>query len=234
MVLHILAFALTLLVVNEAAAPVPPDDVAISMVFAPPSIPEQPADAPAAAVEPPPPAVTQESEEPPIEQPFMPAAPMPEAPEPPPAPPRTAQEAPKPPPAINRPAARVKPAPPSRTAPTPGPAAPVSAVPAPAQQAAEAPIPADWQQSIAAWLAAHKTYPDLARRRGVEGNVVLRFTAARSGRVLEVSVEHSSGSDMLDHAAEALVRNATLPAFAAGMARDTATVTVTIRYALAH
>jgi periplasmic protein TonB len=81
-------------------------------------------------------------------------------------------------------------------------------------------------------MAAHKTYPELARRRGQQGSVGLRFTADRSGRVLSVSLVRSAGSDTLDSAAEAMVRNATLPPFPATMTQQTATVTVAIRYAL--
>jgi protein TonB len=91
-----------------------------------------------------------------------------------------------------------------------------------------------WQRSLAAWLAAHKTYPDEARRRGTEGSVVLRLTADRSGRVTDVVLVRSAGSPTLDEAAEAMVRNATLPPFTAGMALDRVTVTIQIRYALTN
>jgi protein TonB len=92
----------------------------------------------------------------------------------------------------------------------------------------------EWQRALAGWLAAHKTYPDEARRSGTEGNVVLRFTIDRSGRVLDVMLVRSAGSSVLDSAAEAMVRNATLPPFTPGMSRDTVTITVQIHYALAN
>jgi protein TonB len=62
---------------------------------------------------------------------------------------------------------------------------------------------------------------------------VLRFTIERSGRVLDVALVRSAGSPILDAAAEAMVRNGTVPPFPAEMPQDTVTVTVQIRYALA-
>ena len=97
---------------------------------------------------------------------------------------------------------------------------------------ADAPIANAWQRSVATWLAAHKTYPDEARRQGTEGRVSLRFTVDRSGHVMEVTPVHSSGSPLLDAASEAMVRNARLPPFTAGMPQDTVTITVQIHYAL--
>ena len=64
--------------------------------------------------------------------------------------------------------------------------------------------------------------------------MVLRFTADRSGHVLNVALVHGSGSSLLDEAAEGMVRGATLPPFTAGMTEDTVTVTVQIRYALTN
>jgi protein TonB len=142
----------------------------------------------------------------------------------------------KPPPVAHRPAVQAKPAPtpPARGETALAETARREQAPAatPAQPAAEAPIAADWQRALAAWLASHKTYPELARRRGQQGSVGLRFTADRSGRVLAVSLLQSAGSSVLDSAAEALVRDATLPPFPAVMTQQTTTVTVTIRYTL--
>ncbi len=83
-----------------------------------------------------------------------------------------------------------------------------------------------------AWLAAHKSYPEAARRRGEEGSVALRFTVERSGRVTEVSVVRGSGSSILDAAAEAMLRNATLPAFPGTMSQEKVVVTVQLHFAL--
>jgi protein TonB len=170
--------------------------------------------------------------------PRPPALAVPEPAPPAPAPPVPASPAPTPP-ASRSPASRSRisappkpskllaqrhrPAPvPVTTPPTPG------AAPEPKQTV----IPAAWQNVLAAWLAAHKTYPDAARRQGEEGAVVLRFTADRSGRVLDVTVVRSAGAPALDAAAESMVRGATLPPFTDGMAQQTVTVTVQIRYTL--
>ena len=50
-----------------------------------------------------------------------------------------------------------------------------------------------------------------------EGSAVLRFTADRTGRVLNVVLVRSAGSSILDAAAEFLMGNATLPPFTSGM-----------------
>ena len=89
-----------------------------------------------------------------------------------------------------------------------------------------------WQQALAAWLAAHKVYPEEARRRGEQGNVTLRFTVEPSGQVVNVAVVHSSGSRLLDTAAQAMLRNAKLPPFDPSMPRVPITTTVPIRYHL--
>jgi periplasmic protein TonB len=67
---------------------------------------------------------------------------------------------------------------------------------------------------------------------GEEGSVVLRFTADRSGRVLDIVLVRTAGSATLDAAAESMVRNATLPRFPAEVVQDKITVTVQIRYSL--
>ncbi len=103
-----------------------------------------------------------------------------------------------------------------------------------ASAARPARIAADWQHSVLGWLAAHKTYPDEARRRGEEGRVVLRFTVDRLGKVLGVELVSGSGSPRLDDAAQAMLHNASLPPFPAEMPQDRVTATVQIRYRLTN
>ncbi len=50
-------------------------------------------------------------------------------------------------------------------------------------------------------------YPPLALRRREQGRVVLRVTVSPAGGVIAVAVAQSSGSDLLDSAAMAAVRN---------------------------
>jgi len=49
-------------------------------------------------------------------------------------------------------------------------------------------------------------YPILARRRGIEGKVILKVLVSKTGRPLKVVLERSSGSSILDHAAMKAVR----------------------------
>ena len=102
----------------------------------------------------------------------------------------------------------------------------------PVAHPAATPISGGWRNALIDWLQAHKTYPEAARMEGAEGRVVLRFTASRDGRVLQVAVIQPSGSRVLDEAAEALLRGARLPAFPASMTQDTATVTLPLTYQL--
>jgi TonB family protein len=53
-----------------------------------------------------------------------------------------------------------------------------------------------------------KTYPRLARERGVEGVVLVRFKVAPSGDIEKIAVVKSSGSDILDQASVRTVHRA--------------------------
>lgn len=105
------------------------------------------------------------------------------------------------------------------------------AVPAPAGQA-QTEVSAGWRSALANWLQSHRTYPDEARRRAEEGTVLVRFSVARDGHVLDVTIVRSSGSQALDEAAQATFRNARMPPFTADMSQVQTTVTVPIRYRL--
>jgi periplasmic protein TonB len=89
-----------------------------------------------------------------------------------------------------------------------------------------------WQGQLSAWLQAHKSYPEPAREQGEEGTASVRFTVARDGRVLAVSLVQGSGSGLLDAAALALLRDARVPPFPDAMPQAQVTVTVAIRYTL--
>ena len=126
-----------------------------------------------------------------------------------------------------RPAPASVPSPPARTGPAAPP--PVAAPPAPA---AVPVVDPSWQRAVAGWLASGRNYPEEARRRGEEGRVTVRFTVDRSGRVLEASVVGPSGATLLDAAALALLRQASLPAFPSSMTQARITITTTVRYTL--
>jgi periplasmic protein TonB len=238
--------------VRLPAAPNLPADQTVELVFAPlqsaPSVPVAQAESPTPPVVPetpaPPPEQPVSAEPPPLAEAPAPtetlvppeppaaAAVIPSPPEPP--PPQTAKPKPQPvrPPVAEKSAPRTKAVPSPRSPDTPTtPDIPANQQTS-GQASADAPIAGDWRRSLASWFATHKTYPEEARRRGTEGSAVLRFTADRTGRVLNVVLVRSAGSSILDAAAESLMRNATLPPFTSGMTQETVTVTVQLRYSL--
>lgn len=237
LILHAFAGAALLTVVRLVKLPETPPEPTLTMVFE--VMPEpavQPAPEPPQQAEPPPPREQPVPDTPPPDQP-PPDLPPPEQPPlavPPPEPAPVIQTPPPPPPkprVAPRPVARPTPPP---AAPAPAAEAPPPAAP-PAQPAAQAtPLPADWERSLSAWLTRHRVYPDAARRRGIEGKVTLRLTIDHSGRVTDVAVVHSAGAEVLDTAAQDMVRNASLPPFPAEVTQDRVVVTVQIRYALTN
>jgi protein TonB len=260
MLLHAAVGLLALASVHLAVAPPPSGGQGIAMVFtppphaAPPPIPRPLAPALVRPPDPPAPPVAGSPPLQPVLSPVVPPPPLsaavpppPQAlaaivPPPPPAPPPKQRLA-KPHAAASAPTHRVvatsarRPVPaPSSLAPSPSrlpsssPAP--SANPAPARLAAPSPLAVDWQHALASWLAAHKTYPDEARRAGAQGSVVLRFTVDRSGRVLAVERLDTAAPAVLGAAAEAMLRGATVPPFPDTMPQDRITITVRVHYAL--
>lgn len=139
--------------------------------------------------------------------------------------PLTPQVAPKP-----KPAPPPPPKPKLQTKPKPSPKPVERAVekPQPARPPAlsqpveaEAPAPAYVAPSQhAAYLSNPKpAYPTVARKRGMEGRVVLRVQVRRDGTVKTVDVQHSTGFAILDRAARsAVLRWRFAPATRGGMA----------------
>ncbi len=58
-----------------------------------------------------------------------------------------------------------------------------------------------WQKAVALHLNKHKKYPHEARTRGHEGVATVSFSLDRSGKVIAVHLDKSSGSDLLDQEA---------------------------------
>ncbi|MGD0103379.1 MAG: TonB family protein [Rhodopila sp.] len=232
--LHVAAGAALLTVVRLPVVPKLPDEQTVELVFAPPEPVSPEPVAPAAVSDPAPPPETP-APPPEVLAPPPPSPPEPRVSAPEPSPSAAVQATPGEPPPATRARVAQKPAlRPRSVAPPHSPERPTITQPVPADASPEPQMDREWQRALAGWLAAHKTYPDEARRSGTEGNVVLRFTIDRSGRVLDVMLVRSAGSSVLDSAAEAMVRNATLPPFTPGMSRDTVTITVQIHYALAN
>jgi protein TonB len=98
--------------------------------------------------------------------------------------------------------------------------------------AAPATISPDYRASLVGWIEAHRHYPESARDRGEEGEVLLRFHIERSGRVLDVAVVGISGHPDLDEAALAMMRGAVLPPFPPSMPQPSIVVAVPILFSL--
>ena len=75
-------------------------------------------------------------------------------------------------------------------------------------------------------------YPDIARKRGEEGTVLVEATVAANGRVLAVAVKESSGFDVLDSAACQTVRKAQFTPARVGDTPAEGHVTVPIEFRL--
>jgi protein TonB len=55
-------------------------------------------------------------------------------------------------------------------------------------------------------LEKHKDYPQMARRRNIQGVAVVVFTIAPGGQIVAARVSRSSGHDLLDEAAQHTIR----------------------------
>jgi protein TonB len=69
-------------------------------------------------------------------------------------------------------------------------------------------VEAGYRAQLVAWLAKHKRYPARARAMGLEGQVVLRVTLARDGRVQSHRIEENPAYSVLLHEVEAMVERA--------------------------
>jgi protein TonB len=107
-----------------------------------------------------------------------------------------------------------QPEPPRTTAPEPA-----IAPPPPRPEPPPPPVEAKPELPLAdgAWLGkslwdrmnAHKHYPLMARRMGVEGRVVIEAVIDARGQIVSASIAKSSGSEILDDDAMALLKAAT-------------------------
>lgn len=124
-------------------------------------------------------------------------------------------------------------------APTAAPSAPVAeaARPAPAQELApprpQSEVLAGYRQRLSELFARHQEYPRVAALRGWEGEVRLRLKVARKGNLLGVVLDRSSGFDVLDqHALAMLEALAGLPPLPDGLDGNEIQVVVPINYKL--
>ncbi|MEY2633732.1 MAG: hypothetical protein RIR00_2386 [Pseudomonadota bacterium] len=105
--------------------------------------------------------------------------------------------------AASAPAAASSAASPAPQATSPTAAAPAAASSRSAADAAEA--LAAYRRRLGELFAGQQDYPRLAALRGWEGEVRLRLKVARKGTLLDISLDRSSGFELLDRSAQALV-----------------------------
>jgi protein TonB len=112
--------------------------------------------------------------------------------------------------------------------------APASAlVAAAAQSVPAADLLAAYRQRLTQLLAGQHEYPRIAALRGWEGEVRLRLRVARKGNLLGVVLDHSSGFDVLDqHALAMLAALGGLPPVPEGLDGNEIQVVVPVSYKL--
>lgn len=87
-----------------------------------------------------------------------------------------------------------------------------AAAPTPGLSEADKKTIATWQKKVAHHLHRHKRYPSAARRKRIEGKVIVSFSIDREGRVVAYAVVNGSGAKILDDAAlDILERASPLP-----------------------
>lgn len=91
----------------------------------------------------------------------------------------------------------------------------------------------DYIVRLRAWLSRHKEYPQAARRNEVEGTVRLYLVIDQNGHIVTKRITQSSGSELLDRAAEQMLARAQpLPAMPSTMQRNRLELVVPIVFSL--
>lgn len=118
-------------------------------------------------------------------------------------------------------------------APTPAPATPAATV-APALPSVPAPdLLAAYRQRLTELLAGQREYPRIAALRGWEGEVRLRLRVARKGNLVGVVLDRSSGFEVLDqHALALLAGLGSLPPLPEGLDGSEIQIVVPVSYKL--
>jgi protein TonB len=84
-------------------------------------------------------------------------------------------------------------------------------------------------------LEKHKDYPQMARRRNIQGVVVVVFTITPGGQIMAARVSRSSGHDLLDEAAQNTIRRVgRFPPFPAELNRQQLAVEVPLVFRLSN
>ena len=117
----------------------------------------------------------------------------------------------------------------------PGPVASAPVVPAAEAQPVrpQSELLAGYRQRLAELFARHQEYPRIAAMRGWEGEVRLRLRVARKGNLLAVQVDRSSGFEVLDQHALAMLEGLPgLPPLPDGVDGNEIQVVVPVNYTL--
>lgn len=110
-------------------------------------------------------------------------------------------------------------------------AAPAAAPVAPVKPQSE--VLAGYRQRLGELFARHQEYPRVAALRGWEGEVRLRLKVARKGNLLVVQLDRSSGFDVLDqHALAMLASLGDLPPLPEALEANEVQIVVPINYKL--
>ncbi|MBU3694386.1 MAG: energy transducer TonB [Rhodocyclaceae bacterium] len=87
-------------------------------------------------------------------------------------------------------------------------------------------------RGVAAAVARHRNYPQMARRKGWQGEVQLRVLIGAAGQLVEVGVQQSSGYEVLDKEAMEMVRRAAPFPLLVGMKREEFPITLPVAFRL--
>ncbi len=91
----------------------------------------------------------------------------------------------------------------------------------------------DYVGRLQSWLGKHKKYPRRARVRRQEGTVLLHLVIDRDGSLREYRIKESSGYDLLDRAAIAMIKRAQpLPRFPDSLDRTRIELVVPVQFVL--
>jgi protein TonB len=91
----------------------------------------------------------------------------------------------------------------------------------------------DYIVRLRAWLSRHKEYPQTARQAETEGTVRLYIVVDQNGRIVTQRITQSSGSPLLDRAAEQMLARAEpLPRMPSSMQRNRLELVVPIVFSL--
>ncbi len=84
-------------------------------------------------------------------------------------------------------------------------------------------------------MEKQKDYPLMARRRNIQGVVVLVFTIGSGGQIEGARISRSSGQDLLDEAAQNTLRRVgKFPPFPAELNRQKLTIEVPLAFRLSN